>query len=167
MKLFSEYVGGNYRKIHAFELDEDNFHVLQDNVVGMHDVDLHHAGVGNENGTVAYTKGQGENEPTSGISIMKSAGEKHYAKIVKIDDALAGESVSFIKMDIEGSEMDALRGAKEILRTQKPQLAICVYHKTSDFWEIPFLILRANSTYRLYLRHHHNNNCWGTVLYAS
>lgn len=140
MKLFSEYVGGNYRKIHAFELDEDNFHVLQDNVVGMHDVDLHHAGVGDKNERIIYFVGSGDNEPTDGISLMKQGGEKRSAKIVRLDDALKGEDATFIKMDIEGSEVAALRGAEEILRTQKPQLAICVYHKTSDFWEIPSLI---------------------------
>ena len=88
------------------------------------------------------------------------------AEIVRLDDALQGETVTFIKMDIEGSEVAALRGTEEILRTQKPQLAICVYHKTSDFWEIPFLICEANPNYKLYLRHHYNKNCWGTVLYG-
>ena len=166
MKLFSEYVGGDYRKIHAFELDEDNFHVLQKNTVEMHDVILHPAGVGDKNERITYFTGSGENEPTSGISVMKHDGEKRSAKIVRLDDALKGEQVTFIKMDIEGSEVAALRGAEEILRVQKPQLAVCVYHKTSDFGEIPLLIREMNPNYQLYLRHHYNRNCWGTVLYG-
>lgn len=166
MKLFSEYVDGNYRKIHAFELDEDNFHILQKNTVEMHDVVLHHAGVGEENERITYFVGSGDNEPTDGISLMKQGGEKRSAKIVRLDDALKGEQVTFIKMDIEGSEVAALRGAEEILRTQKPQLAVCVYHKTSDFWEIPSLTREGGLNYKLYLRHHYNRNCWGTVLYG-
>ncbi len=166
MKLFSEYVDGNYRKIHAFALDEDNFHILQKNTVEMHDVVLHPVGVGDKNERITYFVGSGTNEPTDGISLMKQGGEKRSAKIVRLDDALKGEQVTFIKMDIEGSEVAALRGVEAILRTQKPQLAICVYHKTSDFWEIPFLIREANQNYKLYLRHHYNRNCWGTVLYG-
>lgn len=166
VKLFSEYVDGNYKRIHAFELDEDNFHILQRNTVEMHDVVLHHAGVGEENERITYFVGSGDNEPTDGISLMKQGGEKRSAKIVRLDDALKGEQVTFIKMDIEGSEVAALRGAEEILRAQKPQLAVCVYHKTSDFWEIPVLIRETNPDYKLYLRHHYNRNCWGTVLYG-
>ncbi|MBQ7477986.1 MAG: FkbM family methyltransferase [Selenomonadaceae bacterium] len=167
VKEFSDSVGGNYRRIHAFELDRENFLALQRNTAGMHDVVLHHAGVGEENGRVAYGKGEGDNEPSSGISIMKAGtGEVQYADIVRLDDALAGEDVTFIKMDIEGSETAALRGARELLRLQKPQLAICVYHRTSDFWEVPLLVREANPGYNLYLRHHYNRNAWGTVLYA-
>ncbi len=97
---------------------------------------------------------------------MKHDGKRRSAEIVRLDDALKSEDVTFIKMDIEGSEVAALRGAEEILRTKKPQLAICVYHKTSDFWEIPSLIREGGLNYKLYLRHHYNRNCWGTVLYA-
>lgn len=76
MKLFSEYVDGNYKRIHAFELDEDNFHILQRNTVEMHDVVLHHAGVGEENERITYFVGSGDNEPTDGISLMKQGGRK-------------------------------------------------------------------------------------------
>lgn len=167
IKGFSDSVGGKYERIHAFELDETNFMTLKRNTEGMHDVVLHHAGVGERTGIVAYGKGTGDNEPTSGISILKAGtGEAGHANIVRLDDALANEKVTFIKMDIEGFETAALRGAGEIMRLQKPQLAVCVYHRTSDFWEVPFLIHEANPEYKLYLRHHYDRNAWGTVLYA-
>ena len=73
------------------------------------------------------------------------------------------------KMDEKKLLMDALDFAVEkvvIMRRQKPQLAVCVYHRTSDFWEIPLLIYEANPAYKLYLRHHYDRNAWGTVLYA-
>ena len=73
--------------------------------------------------------------------------------------------ITFIKMDIEGSEIPALRGAKEIIETQKPKLAICVYHKPEDIWEIPELILDYVPEYRLYLRHY-SITYTETVLYA-
>ncbi len=53
-----------------------------------------------------------------------------------MDDYIT-ERVTFIKMDIEGSEANALRGAEKIIRTYKPKLAISVYHKKDDLWTIP------------------------------
>ena len=86
-------------------------------------------------------------------------------EVRRLDDVLRGRNVTFIKMDIEGSEIPALRGAKEIIETQKPKLAICVYHKPEDIWEIPELILGYVPEYRLYLRHY-SITYTETVLYA-
>lgn len=83
----------------------------------------------------------------------------------KLDDLLGDQPVTFIKMDIEGSELAALRGAERIIRAQTPKLAICVYHKPADMWEIPSLILEYCPAYRLYLRHYSITET-ETVLYA-
>lgn len=67
---------------------------------------------------------------------------------VTIDQAIGDvESVDFIKMDIEGSERHALRGAVETLRRFKPEIAICVYHRDDDPQVIPAIILAAQPTY--------------------
>lgn len=71
----------------------------------------------------------------------------------KLDD-LIHEKVSFIKMDIEGAEINALKGAEKTIKTYKPKLAICVYHKKEDIWEIPRLILSYVPEYKIYLRHY-------------
>lgn len=85
--------------------------------------------------------------------------------VVSLDSVLIDKSVTFIKMDIEGAELEALRGAKKIIEEQKPKLAICVYHKPEDIWEIPELILSYNKDYKFYLRHYsYKDN--ETVLYA-
>lgn len=60
--------------------------------------------------------------------------------------------ITFIKMDIEGSELEALKGAKETIKQFKPKLAICVYHKKEDLLEIPQYILSLNPGYKLFLR---------------
>ncbi|MCV9884670.1 FkbM family methyltransferase [Metabacillus halosaccharovorans] len=84
---------------------------------------------------------------------------------VAIDEVLFGFKPTFIKMDIEGAEVEALKGAKETIIQYKPQLAISVYHSLSDLWEIPLLIKSFYSGYKFYLR---NYNSMGleTVLYA-
>ncbi len=80
-------------------------------------------------------------------------------------DSLIKEKVTFIKMDIEGLELQALEGAKDLIKEYRPKLAISVYHKTDDIVEIPKFVQNLNLDYTLYLRHH----SWytgETVLYA-
>ena len=74
--------------------------------------------------------------------------------MVKLDDVLPGFAPTFIKMDIEGSEFDALMGAKNIIEKNRPALAISVYHFVDHFWEIPSLIRSWNLRYKFYLRHY-------------
>lgn len=84
---------------------------------------------------------------------------------VAIDEVLHGFNPTFIKMDIEGAEIEALKGAKNTIIKNHPYLAICVYHSLSDIWEIPLLIKEFYEGYKFYLRSY---NFMGleTVLYA-
>jgi hypothetical protein len=73
--------------------------------------------------------------------------------------------VDFIKMDIEGSELAALKGASGALREWKPRLAISLYHRVEDFHAIPLWLDSLGLGYRFFLDHysiHHEE----TVLYA-
>ena len=69
-------------------------------------------------------------------------------------DNIIEEPVTFIKMDIESSEYQALLGAKNMITQHRPKLAIAVYHKPEDLWELPYLIYQLKSTYTFYLRHY-------------
>lgn len=82
-----------------------------------------------------------------------------------LDDELKNIPVTFIKMDIEGSELEAIRGARHIISTLSPKLAISLYHKLDDFEKIPALIIDINPNYTFYIRHHSLSDC-DTVLYA-
>lgn len=90
-------------------------------------------------------------------------------KTKSIDDLVKEEGlekVDFIKMDIEGSELVALKGAKRTICQYKPNLAICIYHKIEDFYMIPKYIKQIVPEYKLYVKHHTDRE-WETVLYAS
>ncbi|MGO5097223.1 FkbM family methyltransferase [Agathobaculum sp. LCP25S3_E8] len=73
-----------------------------------------------------------------------------------IDHIVSGEKhpVTFIKMDIEGSELEALKGAEQTIRKYTPRLAICCYHKKEDLITIPKWIHGINPKYRFYLKPH-------------
>ena len=86
-----------------------------------------------------------------------------------IDSLVASKDVSridFLKMDIEGSELAALQGAEKTLRQFKPKLAISIYHKFSDFFEIPLFLQSLSLGYRFYVDHY-TIHAEETVLYAS
>src|SRR4029077_1924515 len=87
---------------------------------------------------------------------------------VALDDVLVGWRPTFIKMDIEGSEVNALIGARTLIGSNRPSLAICVYHRPDDLWRIPLLVSswRELEGYRYYLRAHAFDG-FDTVLYAN
>lgn len=97
------------------------------------------------------------------------ASESLKVKTMAIDDMVVQEGLSkvdYIKMDIEGAEVNALLGARETIQKHKPKLAICVYHKKDDFYTIPTLINQIYPGYAFYLDHYtiHREE---TVLYAT
>lgn len=71
---------------------------------------------------------------------------------VALDEVLVGFKPTYIKMDIEGAEFSALLGAQQIIKTDRPALAICLYHKPEHLWQIPLLIKSWNLEYTFYLR---------------
>lgn len=84
---------------------------------------------------------------------------------VALDDALQGFSPSFIKMDIEGAESQALTGARKMIAAHRPRLAISAYHRPGDLWELLLKVQGWNLDYRFFLRDHSHNG-FDTVLYA-
>jgi FkbM family methyltransferase len=82
-----------------------------------------------------------------------------------LDDILGDSVPTYIKMDIEGAEAEALKGASRTIRQHKPSLAVCLYHRYDDLWNIPLLIKQIEPAYRLYLRRY-SDECWEQVLYA-
>jgi hypothetical protein len=99
-----------------------------------------------------------------GNSAIDSEGGEE-VQVTTIDKELQGKKVTFIKMDIEGSELEALRGAKNVIMKNRPKLAICIYHKPEDIWEIPSIIMQYYPGYKFYLRHYSLTDS-DTVLYA-
>lgn len=86
--------------------------------------------------------------------------------VVPIDEVVAPEEkVTMIKMDVEGAELESLKGACQTIQRDRPKLAVCIYHKSEDMTEIPLYIQKLVPEYKFYLRHHSNNGR-ETVFYA-
>jgi FkbM family methyltransferase len=84
-------------------------------------------------------------------------------RCVALDETLPGLKPDFIKLDIEGAEMAALKGMRRTLETARPRLAVCLYHRPQDIWEIPAFV--ADVYGEVFIRQHGVFG-WDTVLYA-
>jgi len=84
---------------------------------------------------------------------------------VSLDEALPWFAPTYVKLDIEGAEEAALHGMAKTLRSCRPALAVCVYHKPADLWELPQLVDELLPDSRFYLRSHAWNG-FDLVLYA-
>ena len=76
---------------------------------------------------------------------------------ITIDKALEGRKATYIKMNIEGSEIKALKGAENTIKNFRPLIAAAGYHKTRDLWEVPMIIKSFNPDYRFNLRSYMNH----------
>ncbi|MGB8266571.1 MAG: FkbM family methyltransferase [Candidatus Velthaea sp.] len=159
--VFSRSVGPGGR-VYAFDPVQDHIDVCRANFSrpGYENVDILPYGLGDRTIECApirldtYSPG------------FRSAA--HAVPLAKIDDFVANgriERIDFIKLDIEGSEMAALRGAEQSIRRFRPKLAISVYHNPNDYFEIAQYIDSLGLGYKLYLDHY---TIWDeeTVLYA-
>lgn len=71
-----------------------------------------------------------------------------------LDAWLDGSNLTCIKLDLEGAERSALEGARNLISQKAPDLAVCVYHRPSDLWELPLLLQTWQPKYRFHLRTH-------------
>ena len=157
---FASRTQNKYDKIFSFELDTINFNELQDNVETMHEQDrikIYNLGIWDCECDIPYSIGESQRTLRSGN------GQGH---VVPLDEIPQGECVPFIKMDIAGAEPQALRGAENIIRSQRPKLAVCVYNDFRHLWEIPLLIKSMVPEYNIFLRHHTKLE-YETVCYAT
>lgn len=84
---------------------------------------------------------------------------------IKLDSMVGNDNVTFIKLDVEGAEKEALIGAKQCIKNNKPKLAISVYHNPDDFLKITDYLSNLVPEYKFVLRHYHSD-CIETILYA-
>lgn len=159
MKEFIKATKGRYQSIVCFEPVEEYHARLEKRGKGKN-VTAIRAGVYKTSTTLRFNAEGGK-----GSAITNASENTICIPVHAIDDVPECHGATFIKMDVEGSELDALLGAKETILRNKPKLAICLYHRHRDFIEIPKWIHNLVPEYKLYVRHH-AFSVNETVLYA-
>ena len=157
----------SFAKIYAFEPDEINFEVLRHKFSSNKKVVPVNCALWSNCGELDFVSLLG-----SGSHIEKglpeSLGSKVKLKAVSLDSFFLNGNIdvpTFIKLDVEGAEREALLGAEKIIKNFKPKLAVCVYHLSDDLWAIPLLVKDLNPSYKFFFGHH--SSClFESVLYA-
>lgn len=131
-----------YFKLNA-KLDEDRNKAISDRF------EVFRAGLLNEERRIGFCAYGSEGSRMPDDEELGSS-----VQAVKLDSIIKEDTVTFIKFDLEGCEVAAIKGAKETIIKNKPKLALCIYHNVEDLWEIPLLIKEYVPEYKFFVRHH-------------
>nr|VFK23325.1 MAG: methyltransferase, FkbM family [Candidatus Kentron sp. MB]VFK28454.1 MAG: methyltransferase, FkbM family [Candidatus Kentron sp. MB]VFK74260.1 MAG: methyltransferase, FkbM family [Candidatus Kentron sp. MB] len=157
---------GTFRHLHAFEPGYKQFQALERRTerlmmewgINTDAISLVRAGLGDVTGRMACTylddfplrHGLSNMEPNA----TTGKEDRQNAPVMTLDDYLDGKPVSFLKADVEGMEMELLRGAEKTIRTFRPKMALCVYHYPSHLYEIAEFVRGLIPEYKFSLRQH-------------
>lgn len=146
----------SYKSVYFFEPDPKNVNIARDNLSKHPHIHFYTLGLAESKKTLRFGSGEGS------ASRICETGDIE----IQVDaiDHLINEPISFIKMDIEGSEGIAIEGSKKHILKDHPKLAICCYHQFDDIWKIPEQILGIRDDYSIYLRHY-TDGLHETVMY--
>lgn len=157
---FQKKTNFKYKKIYSFEPESQLYENCKSIIdkQEIKDCELINLGLWNTRDRLHFlSMGDGSRINQKGNQIIHTIALDEFAENKEIP--------SFIKMDIEGAELKALLGARKIIDTYSPKLAISVYHKKEDIFTIPDYILSVNPNYKFYFRHYSGIYA-DTVLYA-
>jgi FkbM family methyltransferase len=157
---FLKATGGLYRHIWAVEPDKFNYnqllHYIEDEKLT--NIDLINKGIYSCSGKLPF-------QETGSMLSMITDNSENYIEVDTIDSIAAGNPVTYLKMDVEGTELEALKGAEQTIKTYKPILGISIYHKPQDLIDIPRYIKKIVPEYKFYFRVH-KKLAIDTVLYG-
>ena len=154
---FISFCNGKYSRIICFEPDPQNIAVLESNSTNIENVYNEKKGLWDKKTSLFFSMEQTASKIADDGSVK--------VDVTTIDDETLCSNASFIKMDIEGAELNALKGAINTIKNNRPVLAICIYHSDNDMINIIKWVKNLDLDYRLYVRHH-NFDINETVLYA-
>jgi len=148
---FIRLTGAHYDRYYALEPSPINAELLRKIVLQkkLNDVYIISKGAWDKQGYFAFI----EDTDTSHMDFIQNSEQGNIIETDCIDN-MCKANISFIKMDIEGAELMALKGAVKTIQKNKPKLAIAVYHKTEDLITIPKYIKQICPEYKLYFRLH-------------
>lgn len=135
----------NFRKLKAFA---EELELSQDV-----NCECYECGIWNASGELAFSDSGGRQSSFCSTN-------KKIVPVEAIDKLASGKDITYIKMDVEGAEKQAIAGGQKTILTHKPKLFIAAYHYDNDLWQLPLLLKELVPEYKLYLRKHPYVPCW-------
>lgn len=147
----------NYNSIIAVEADSKTFKKLLKSTENLKNIECKNLCISDKCGLFPFGMKHGRNS--------SSLGNDSLAEFISIDELLKDKNVSFIKMDIEGEELNAISGAQNTIKTKKPKMLISAYHKTEDLFSLPEKVFSIRNDYQIYMRHFKGLPAWDINYY--
>jgi FkbM family methyltransferase len=144
-KRFASLCPG-YRQIYYFEPNPSMLELSQRTLGALRSISFIPKGLFSRSSVARF-------DPSAGSASRISSQGSLEISLVSLDDAVS-EAVTFVKLDLEGAECEALEGAREHIRKEHPKLAVSVYHDQRDFWRVPETVLQIYDAYDVYVRHY-------------
>ena len=135
-----------YGKIFLFEPSEANITAAKQRLKDKNNIEFIQQGLSHSSGTLRFNPDNG-----SASSVAEEGSVE--ISVTTIDESIH-EKTTFIKTDLEGWDIEALKGAQRHILEYHPKLAISVYHQAADFWRIPEYVLGLRDDYEIRLRHY-------------
>lgn len=163
IRNFLSRQGSNFKKIIAYEPDRLNFKRLEEYILTLKNqtkgkIISYNLAVGSRRKKVYF-----EDSGTMKSSISKTGSNE--LNCISLDEDFLNDTPTFLKFDVEGAEYEALVGAKNNIERAQPIVAVCVYHRPNDLWQLPLYLHSLNNGYRFFLRTHDEDGR-EIVLYA-
>jgi FkbM family methyltransferase len=157
LPYFLEATAGDCR-VYAIEAFTSNYRRLTETISALHatkQITAMHTAVGAEPGEVSIIGDVSYADGGAGIAV---SGRQNCERIrcETLDNLFRDGSkgrVSYIKIDVEGADLDVLRGGARLLREMKPVVAVAAYHTPEHLWQIPRFLLDTLGPCRLYAGH--------------
>lgn len=151
LDFINSYGINSYRKIYCYEMTDITFARLKDNLSEYDDIIYKNKAVSDLNG-ISFIN---ESNVEMSANTLGNDGNME-VQTVSLDDDIR-DKITFLKMDIEGSEQRAILGAKSHIKNDHPKMTISVYHNNEDLWKIPKMVNSISSDYKFYLRSYGGN----------
>ena len=156
------FSNGKINSICVFEPDRKNYKKLCLNVETMgltEKANLLNVAAYKESGTMLFSNKAGRQS-----ALSKTEGIE--TPVESLDNALNGARVSFVNMDVEGGEKEAIEGCRKTIETWKPKMLISAYHRSEDLYALPMQMRQICPDYRIFFRHYRYIPAWDTNLYC-
>lgn len=152
IRRFLKACKNTYKKIVAIEASPKTFLQLQMNDFA--NCVYLNMGVWNKKETLCFSSESKETDHLLSSHVSSKKMNTIQIPVEALDQIPSCSDMTFLKMDIEGAELNALKGAEATIRKQLPVLAISIYHSDQDLLDIPCWIMSLGLNYKYYIRHH-------------
>lgn len=156
-------VAGSYREICALEPDKKNYKKCLKNTEHLVNINCLNKGIWLEDTVLQFASKAGRN---SSLNAKAGFKEVEVTSLDSLQESVLQSPATYVKMDVEGAEKQALLGGKNMIAAHKPKLLVSAYHRNEDMFYLINLIKDLNPKYKIYLKHHPYIPAWDTNIYA-